>query len=190
MRFNRDDIIYFLGQLDKELSTRIDLIIIGGASLALAYDFTNVTRDIDLINRISPELNEAIKTAKIKSGIEISINTTNVYAAIRGMEDRLTTIDDAGFEMVTVYVPEKYDLALMKCERSEARDILDIQNLHQSDSLDSEVLFIRFKSCHLPCYAGDNDLLIDKFLDVSDTLFGEEITDLFDSRLKAFRRRL
>ncbi len=182
MSFNRDELIGFLSELDRQLKRQTELVVIGGASLTLAYNFTNTTIDMDLLNKITSELYEAIERAKIKTQLDVKVGTTRIYAEILRMQERLTPLGGVAFKNLTILVPEKHDLALMKCARSEARDIEDIKGLHRADPLDSQTLLQRFKIELLPLNSGDDELLKSKFLDMIETLFGENVADDFERR--------
>lgn len=184
MIYTRDDILRFLHALDTEVSRKIELIIIGGASLSLAYNFNNMTVDVDLLTRITIELSEAIERARDKSHLQIMVSTTSVRAEIRNMGDRLfTPAHLLGFQNLIILIPEKHDLALMKAARNEPKDIEDIQGLHARDPLDPSVLMNRFKNELLPLNSGDDELLNNKFLEMIESLFGEGMANDFETKL-------
>lgn len=184
MSYTREDLIKFLIACDLEMKSQMRILIIGGASLTLAYNFSNTTVDVDLLTQVSNELKEAIEIAKAKTNIDIKVSTTGVYADIMNMENRLVFPRDlAGLKRLQICVPEKHDLALMKCARSEARDIEDIRGLNRIEGLDPQILFSRFKNELLPLNSGDDKLLKDRFLDMIDTLFDSELASEFESKL-------
>jgi hypothetical protein len=173
MIYTRADIENFLKALDTELSRRTDLIVIGGASLSIAYNLNNMTIDIDLLNTISIELQDAIKRAKDRTHLNIPVSTTSVRAEILNMEQRLFNPSNlSDLKYLNVLVPEKYDLALMKAARNEPRNIDDIIHLHAADKLDARTLLERFRLEVLPLNSGDDDLLKQKFLEMIESLFG------------------
>lgn len=183
MNYTREDMITFLEAVDEELSKPTTLVVIGGASLSLAYNPANTTMDMDLLNRITDELNVAIEKAKQATQIDIRVSTTRVYAEIMHMESRFQTPEDIGtFNHLSIFVLEKHDLALMKAARLEMRDLEDIRNLHRKDSLDSQILFERFENELLPLNSGDDSLLKQKFLEMIEALFGEDKAAEFESK--------
>ena len=183
MSFNRDELVRFLTELDQELSRHTDLVIIGGASLTLAYNFLNTTIDMDLLNKITADLFEAIEKAKSKTHLDVRVSTVGVYAQILNMEQRLVSPPDMLFKNINLYVPEKHDLALLKAARLEPRDMEDIRGLHNADSLNPETLFQRFKAEVLPLNSGDDNLLKGKFLEMIEMLFGEDMADAMESKI-------
>lgn len=183
MNYNREHFIQFLEALDGELSKNLQLIIIGGASLSLAYNSSNVTIDIDVINKMNKDLEEAISRAKKKSHLNIPVSTTLVRAEILHMERRLyTPVELYKLINLKILVPEKHDLALMKAARNEARDIQDIQGLHAKDPLDPEILLMRFKEEVLTLNSGDDSILKEKFLEMIESLFGSELSNQLEKR--------
>lgn len=184
MIYTRSNIVDFLRALDDEISHRIDLIIIGGASLSLAYNFTNTTNDIDLYNRMTIELGDAVERARSRTQIAIPVSTTHIRAEILNMEQRLFTPAGLhGFKRLLILIPEKHDLALMKAARNEPKDVQDIEGLHAKDPLDPEILFNRFKNEVLAYNAGSDRFAKDKFLEMIESLFGEQMATDYELKL-------
>lgn len=183
MSFNREDLLEFLSVLDREVDRPTELRVIGGASLTLAYNFSNTTIDLDLLNKITNDLNEAIHRTRDITNLDVRVSTTRVFAEILNMESRFISLREGMLKKLIVLVPEKHDLALMKSARSESRDIVDIKGLHQADPLNPHTLLQRFKLEVLPLNSGDDDLLKSKFLDMIETLFGESLADEFETEL-------
>src|SRR3989338_6505899 len=184
MSYTREDLLRFLNAVDKEMIHPTRLIIIGGASLTLAYNFSNTTIDMDLLSMITAELNEAIEKAKSQTRLNITVSTANVYADLLHLEDRLHTPEDLNvLKKLQILIPEKHDLALMKMARSEPRDLDDINELHKSDPLNPTVLLQRFRTELLPLNSGDDRLIKDRFLDMIEVLFGEALADEYEGKL-------
>lgn len=184
LSYTREDLIHFLSAMDREMTHYTELVVIGGASLTLAYNFSNTTIDMDLLNRITSELKQAIQKATESTRLEIKVSTANVYAPILNFESRLQVPSDLeSLKKLKIFVPEKHDLALMKGARSEARDLDDIRGLHRSSPLNPEVLHHRFRVEILPLNSGDDELAKDKYLGMIELLFGEELAVEHENKL-------
>lgn len=183
MSYTRDELLKFFHAVDEELVSPSELILIGGASLTLAYNFTNTTVDIDTIEFITMEVTKAIEVARLKTKIDIKVSTTKVFAEISGMRGRFTIFEENNYKHLKIYIPEKHDLALLKCWRYQPRDVRDIINLHVSDPLDSNLLLDRFIRELLPFDPGDEQSTIDKYLAMIEELFGEEMAKQHEGKL-------
>ncbi len=184
MKYTRTHLVKFLHALDDELPRKMTIVIIGGASLSLAYVFTNTTVDVDLLKKMNSDLSEAIERAKIKTNLEIKVSTADVRAEILNLEKRLFTPTLLnGFKKLQILIPEKHDIALMKAARMEARDLEDIRELHFLEQLDSNVLFERFQKEVLPLVSGSDELAKARFLEMIDSLFGEDKANEFEKKI-------
>lgn len=70
-RYSRRDIEKFLRAVDYQLARSFEMVIIGGAALALSYHGTEKTVDIDTANRLD-EILEACKRASRETGLAMS----------------------------------------------------------------------------------------------------------------------
>lgn len=91
-KFGRDELTRFLESLDRHMSEPRQVTVIGGAAASLAYGVTRVTIDIDTINSIA-DLDEAIKLARLDTGLDIPFHSVGIYDAPYHYEDRLISID-------------------------------------------------------------------------------------------------
>lgn len=144
IRYPSTDIITFLAEVDRQLSEKESMIIIGGAAASLAYRARSTTSDIDTASTINKALSRALSRARKRTGFDIPVSAAGVYDAPYGYEDRLRSFDCAGFTKLSVYVPERHDLVLMKTLRGEEHDIRVIEEIHQEYPLDLGELQKRF----------------------------------------------
>ncbi|MFH1018593.1 MAG: DUF6036 family nucleotidyltransferase [Pseudomonadota bacterium] len=77
-RFTPREIERFLKAVDRSLARRFDLVVIGGAAVALAYHATNRTVDIDTVGRID-QIASAFKTATKDTGLNIPVGPAKVF---------------------------------------------------------------------------------------------------------------
>ncbi len=87
--FDRPALRAFLEAVDAELPDSLDVVVIGGAAIALAYDPTHGTSDIDtlaLSKQLPPEVCER---ARLKIGRQILVEVAGVAQAPDSFEERL-----------------------------------------------------------------------------------------------------
>jgi len=179
-KFRRDELRLFLGSLDKHLSGPRRIILIGGAAASLAYGISRVTTDIDTISDIT-DLEAALDLARSETGLDVPFQSVGVYDAPSHYEDRLTQVD-LPFEKLQVFVPEKYDLVLMKAVRGQDNDREAIQQIAETVGLDKSTLIGRFKS-EMTHVVGRPETLRLNFLSILETLYGEAEADRVASEL-------
>ena len=116
--YSRSEIESFLLAIDEHLTKKFSVIIIGGTAAALAYGAQDYTRDIDTVTVLNP-IEDAYEAAKKKTGLNIPMEPVGVWDAPYNYEDRLETYPLKGAKRLSVRVPEKHDLALMKMVRGQ-----------------------------------------------------------------------
>jgi hypothetical protein len=167
----------FIREADAFLESEYSLVVIGGAAAALAYHISKATTDIDVTGGIPEQLDAAFKRAAQSSGIEIPVTTVGVFEAPYHYEDRLVTLAHLKLKRLTIRVPEKHDLALMKTVRGYENDIQAIQEMHRLEALSYDVLLARFKS-EMTQVSGRHDVIRLNFLATIAALFGQEKADV------------
>ena len=156
------------------------MVLIGGAAASLAYGITRVTTDIDAIDDIA-ELEEAIRLARLETGLAVPFHSVGIYDAPYLFEDRLVSID-LGLGRLQIVVPEKHDLVLMKTVRGQENDRDAIQQIAEKVGIDESTLVDRFKN-EMSHVIGRPGHLRGNFLSVIEMLYGEREADRVSSEL-------
>jgi hypothetical protein len=142
--FSRDDIQRFLGAMDEALTTDETLVLIGGGAIELYTSRpTRRTKDLDSWGSVSEALERAWLKAQEVTGLKLFLDRAGVADGPYNLDDRLVrTMPD--LHRLTLMVPERHDLALMKIMRASPRDIVMVEDLHREHPLDYEVLMRRY----------------------------------------------
>lgn len=183
MIFNRELILKLLREIDKQLSKKAALYVIGGSAANLAYDSKDGTKDIDTWNK-EKAIEEAYQVVIKKfPQLKIPLGPANVQISSPEMHARFKPLKDEAFDKLSVLIPEAEDLFLMKAQRAGSKDLEDLDNLHKNVKLNSKIILERFKNEILPLNAGDDELLKDRFLSCVDRVFGEKTATSFAKAL-------
>ncbi|MFH1437756.1 MAG: DUF6036 family nucleotidyltransferase [Pseudomonadota bacterium] len=181
-KFDAEQIRAFLTALDKQLDKRLDFILIGGSAAALAYGVQRTTCDVDTWSEWVRDFDEEISRTRAVSGLPIPVEYAVVADAPYEFESRLEKMDIAGLGKLTILVPEKHDLVLMKMIRGYEHDIETAVEIHSKHGLDFEMLITRYIS-EMGHVIGDKRKRDLNFLALIERLYDDE-------RLKEARRRL
>ena len=176
-----DDLIRFLEETDRQLSTSHGLIIIGGAAALLGHAAARPTADIDLVTRIPKDLENAFTKARVITGLDIPVTTVGVYDGPYEYETRLEDLD-LGLKRLSIQIPERHDLVLMKVVRGYEHDIQVIAEMHQASPLDMATLTQRYKT-EMTHVIGRPAVLRLSFLLMIQTLFGTEAAKQIEDKL-------
>ena len=179
-KFRRDDLTRFLQSLDGYLSESRRVTLIGGAAASLAYGIVWATTDVDTIDDTA-DLEEALQLARKATGLNIPFQVAGVFDAPYSSEERLTRVD-LGLRKLSVVVPEKHDLTLMKVVRGQDNDREAIQQIADQVGLDKRTLVDRFKS-EMTHVIGKRQQLRANFLSIIEMLYGEPEADRINSEL-------
>jgi len=114
----RAEIERFLRAVDLALKRRATVIVIGGGAAALKYRIDDPTTDIDTFNPLGANLKRAIRAAREATGLAMPFEQSGVADGPYDFEDRLLRAMPR-LVRLTVLVPERHDLALMKTVRGE-----------------------------------------------------------------------
>ncbi len=80
-------------------------------------------------------------------------------------------------ERLTVVIPEKHDLALMKVVRGHDRDLEAIRSLHERSPLDCDLLVRRWRE-EMGQAIGEPRRLRDNFLALIESVFPERLREV------------
>lgn len=165
------------------------MIIIGGAAIGFAYVSDRLTKDIDLWPPDATAMKpfwEAVRRVEEKTGKKIPISPSGVAEAPEGFENRLYVYELRGAKNLTIFLPERHDLAMMKTARGETPDIEAIIDIHKSEPLDPDVLIARYLSME-PDIIGRKSSFRLNFLAMIDAVFGQDVAEEVKAKLPAVK---
>jgi hypothetical protein len=139
----RAEIERFLRAVDKALKRRATIIVIGGGAAALEYRIDDPTTDIDTFNALGADLRRAIETAREATGLPMPFEQSGAADRPYDFEDRLLRALPSLMRL-TVFVPERHDLAPMKTLRGDQADFAKLQAIHERTPFDLSVLLQRY----------------------------------------------
>jgi hypothetical protein len=191
--YGRAEIERFLRAVDRALKRPVTVIIIGGGAAAVKYRIDDPTTDIDTFNALGADLRRAIDAARHATGLAMPFEQSGVADGPYCFEDRLLRAMPRLFRL-TVLVPERHDLALMKTMRGDQADFAKLRAIHDRKPFDLGVLLSRYVE-EMDHVITDPRRLRGNFLALVESLFPEAVTlveralDRPDQRdqLKAFR---
>lgn len=139
----RAEIERFLRAVDKALKGRATVVVIGGGAAAIKYRIDDPTTDIDTFNALGADLRSAIEAARKATGLPMPFEQSGVADGPYEFEERLLRAMPS-LTRLTVLVPERHDLALMKTVRGDEADFAKLQAIHTRTPFDLSVLLQRY----------------------------------------------
>jgi Nucleotidyltransferase of unknown function (DUF6036) len=170
----RAEIERFLRAVDRALKRPATIIIIGGGAAALKYRIDDPTTDIDTFNALGADLRRAIDAARKATGLAMPFEQSGVADGPYEFEDRLLRAMPR-LARLTVLVPERHDLALMKTIRGDQADFAKLQAIHNRRPFDLSVLVRRYEE-EMGHVVIDPRRLRGNFLALVESLFPESVT--------------
>ena len=170
----RAEIERFLRAVDKALKRRATIIVIGGGAAALKYRIDDPTTDIDTFNALGADLRRAIEAAREATGLPMPFEQSRVADGPCDFEDRLLRALPSLMRL-SVVVPERHDLALMKTVRGDQADFAKLQAIHERTPFDLSVLLQRYEEEMSHVVIGPRRLR-GNFLALVESLFPEAAT--------------
>ena len=170
----RAEIERFLRAVDRALKRPATVIIIGGGAAALKYRIDDPTTDIDTFNALGADLRRAIDAAREATGLAMPFEQSGVADGPYDFEDRLLRAMPR-LARLTVLVPERHDLALMKTVRGDQADFAKLQAIHERKRFDLLVLLDRYQQ-EMSHVVIDPRRLRGNFLALVESLFPEAVT--------------
>lgn len=141
----RAEIERFLRAVDVALEGLATVVVIGGGAAALKYGIDDPTRDIDTFNALGADLRRAIDAARKATGLAMPFEQSGVADGPYNFEDRLLRAMPR-LRRLTVLVPERHDLALMKAVRGDQADFAKLQAIHERKPFDLSALLQRYEA--------------------------------------------
>ena len=134
----------FLAGVDAALRGKAEVVLIGGAAVAIEYDIVVGTRDIDTWTRVQNDLMIAVERSRQATGLAVPFAQSGVADGPESFERRLRRALPH-LKRLIVRVPEKHDLVLMKVVRGDEHDLQAIEAIHERSPLDLETLLDRYQ---------------------------------------------
>ncbi|SRR6266545_3725639 len=182
--FLREQLERFLKAVDAALAAPVRVVVIGGTAAALHYGVRRATHDIDTWTTVPAELAAAAENARAATGLDVPVLKSGVADAPYEFESRLERVLP-DLRKLTVLVPEKHDLVLMKAIRCYEHDLEAIAEIHAHAPLDLDTLVRRFEEEMTPI--GDPDRIRGNLLVVVERLFPDSV-DAVEKRLLKLRK--
>jgi hypothetical protein len=164
--FGRDQIFRFLSEIDEQLEGPVVMEVIGGAAALLAYGARRPTKDIDSFVPIDEKI---LKVAR-KVAHRVPLDQATVADPPYNYEDRRERLD-LPLSNLTIVVPERHDLFLMKAVRAMRNDEEVLQEMHQAESFDLDTIVQRYRD-EMGQVIGDHNILDQKLELLLEKLFG------------------
>lgn len=183
-RFAGGEIRIFLRAVDRHAGRPCRLVVIGGAAAALSFRMAGGTLDIDTTSSVAA-LEEACRTAREETGLEIPLGRVSVFEAPYEYESRLRKAPMRGLRKLTVLIPEKHDWAFMKIARLLDKDIEHVKSVSAAVGLDKDVFLDRFllEMTHIE----PQKRLVQDYLAMMEELYGKDEADRMENAIKAHR---
>lgn len=170
----RAEIERFLRAVDLALKRPASIVVIGGGAAALKYRIDDPTTDIDTFNALGADLRRAIEAARKATGLAMPFEQSGVADGPHDFEHRLLRAMP-GLARLTVLVPERHDLALMKTLRGDQADFAKLEAIHVRKPFDLSVLLRRYEE-EMGHVVIDPRRLRGNFLALVESLFPEAVT--------------
>jgi hypothetical protein len=186
--FERGEIDRFMRAVDEALRTHETLVLIGGGAVMLSSTplSTYRTKDLDFWGSVSEALERAWLRAREVTGMEMPLDAAGVASGPYHLEDRLVRVMP-DLRRLTLKVPDKNDLALMKIVRGNEKDLDALEDLHRADPLDCEVLMRRYDE-EMSAVISEPSRLRMNMLQLVERLFPEKHEEAYRRLLKAHAR--
>ena len=169
-RFTPDALFEFLGRVDRELSQPCTIFVIGGSAVA-TIDPRHSTTDLDLMSPGSREFDAAVERLRQRGEPVIPVQVVTIATGPAGLEDRAEKVDMKTATKLTVFVPERHDLAMMKLARGYENDLEALEGIHLTKPFELATLVARFDETDV---IGPRRRFALALLDLIARLFGEE----------------
>jgi hypothetical protein len=141
--FGASELETFLRVVDRHLTVRTRIEVVGGAAAALAHRTESTTDDLDTRHALTRALEEAVKRASQETGLHIPWQHAGIAEMPFNYEDRLQR-HLADLVQLEVWVVDKHDLTLSKGIRCEENDLQQLEEINRTVGLSYDVLIERF----------------------------------------------
>jgi hypothetical protein len=175
--FTPEEIRAFFEALGESFDGPAQLVVVGGAGAILRHGATRPTVDIDTYSVPVPDgFVAAITRARERTKLIIPIEHPAVADTPWNYQERLEPVTGLKAGRLTILVPERHDLALMKVMRSYRKDLDVIAEMHRVNPFDLETFVRRFTD-EMTHVISDEKVLRQKFLLCVQELFGDRAVE-------------
>jgi hypothetical protein len=181
--YGADALRSFFEAVDAHLEEPLTLIVVGGGALVLGYGLEYATYDIDFYECDLELFKRAVEaTWASTSPCRLPYDLVTVGDAPYNYEDRLEVA--LKLSHLTLCVPERHDLAVMKALRANEHDLQALEALHQHHPLSLETFLDRLDETKHAI--GEPGQLRARVLLTVERLFGSDAAESAEIRLKAW----
>jgi hypothetical protein len=175
--FTPEEIRAFFEALGESFDAPAELVVVGGAGAILRHGATRPTVDIDTYSVPVPDgFVAAVTRARERTRLIIPIEHPAVADAPWNYQERLEPVTGLNAGRLTILVPDRHDLALMKVVRSYRKDLDVIAEMHRVNPFDLDTLVRRFTD-EMGHVISDEKVLRQKFLLCVQELFGDRAVE-------------
>lgn len=138
---SREDLIKYLGRLDKKLEREVKLVAVGGTAMVLEILKTS-TKDIDFCAETKEDYEMLMKAIKsVKSDFKIDLWHGGYIFCLQLPGDYVTRAKTVKthFKNITLKTLSPLDLIITKASRLNQRDIEDIEAIIKSKKINKKV---------------------------------------------------
>src|SRR3989442_5861474 len=167
-KFETSALFEFLGRVDRELAAPCIIFLIGGSAVSI-IDPSHSTSDVDLLSPGSEEFDAAV--ARLRARGEPALQVVGIAEGPEGLEGRAQKVALEGTTQLTVLVPERHDLAIMKLARGYEHDLQALEDIHRLQPFDVETLVARYEATEV---VGPRRRFALALLDLIARLFGDD----------------
>ena len=160
----------FLGRVDRELAAPSIIFLIGGSAVSI-IDPAHSTSDVDLLSPGSVEFDAAVARLGARGEPVLPIQVVGIAEGPEGLEERAQKIALEGATQLTVLVPERHDLAIMKLARGYEHDLQALEDIHRLHPFEVETLVARYQATEV---VGPRRRFALALLDLVARLFGDD----------------
>src|SRR5713226_8523285 len=160
----------FLGRVDRELTAPCTIFLIGGSAVSI-IDPAHSTSDVDLLSPGSEEFDAAVARLRARGEPVLPVQVVGIAEAPEGLEQRAQRVALESATRLTVFVPERHDLAMMKLARGYEHDLQALEDIHRLQPFEVETLVARYHETEV---AGPRRRFALALLDLIARLFGDD----------------
>ncbi|HXE31039.1 MAG TPA: DUF6036 family nucleotidyltransferase [Terriglobales bacterium] len=150
-----------LREIDRAATAPLHLHCIGGFALSVVYESPRSTVDLDILVTVldrnaAAALMPARQGSALHRRLGVYVHEVAVVTPPCEYESRLDEYCAGVFERIHLWIPDPYDLALLKLERNSTRDREDVRWLARLSGFDPNELRRRFHegAARIPDRAG------------------------------------
>ena len=169
-KFEASALFEFLGRVDRELAAPCIIFLIGGSAVSI-IDPSHSTSDVDLLSPGSEEFDAAVARLRARGEPVLPVQVVGIAEGPEGLEGRAQKVALEGTTQLTVVVPERHDLAIMKLARGYEHDLQALEDIHRLQPFDVETLLARYQATEV---VGPRRRFALALLDLIARLFGDD----------------